>query len=233
MGKPKNLKARSEILKAASRLLCEYGYNQTSYAAIAQSVGCSKALVQQYFPQKSMFILDFNECLRSCAIDFFREHHMQQKEKEIDTFIIGQIYYGSYISPYLRHLFRDVISNRDLMRMIEEHNNEWMLGYLNTYRELITQQVKYSLINSIGGLYEVLYYFVANNETDYSLIMPFMINSNHNFFKYTRTSSEITKTKIKRYQMKPKLLDEAIKHVVSRITKGMAFGLDMSPGADV
>ncbi len=227
MAKPKNIVARNTILSAARRLRCQYGYDKTSYSLIAKEAGCTKTLVQQYFPQKAMFYLDFNECLRAYAIQFFRERGLQHKEREIDTFVIGQIYYCSLISPRLSHLFRDIIRDRDLMRLVEDCNNDWMLGYLETYRQIITKQVRYSMINSIGGLYEVLYYFVNNNETDYSIIMPFMINSNYNFFQYSKTEMQITKARMRKHQLGSDLLEEAIEYVFAGLSGGDAPGQDL------
>jgi len=57
-GRPRSVKAREAILRAASELLLERGLDAISMDAVAQRAGASKATIYRWWPSKELVALD-------------------------------------------------------------------------------------------------------------------------------------------------------------------------------
>ncbi|MGI6590113.1 MAG: TetR/AcrR family transcriptional regulator [Eggerthellaceae bacterium] len=165
MGRPRNYKLKERIAKAACALFREQGYDDTSYADIAQACGIRKNLVQYHYPRKELFAIAFMERVLAEAQAALGYSNEDLRDDFGAIYRVGVCYFeyllreGGY-----RTFLQDVIRNRDLTERILAFNIQWALERSNvdaSHGDPEGDMVR-SVVASMGGFYELLYYCLKN-----------------------------------------------------------------------
>jgi AcrR family transcriptional regulator len=157
MARPKNEKNREAIAAEAWRLFFELGYEETTYQAVADRCGVTRALVQHYFPAKIDFAVGlFRDILNklALALDGFPYEHRFQ-----NLLLIGESFFGYLLkNTNSRRLTVDILSSRTLTAKVLAFNIEWAEGFIKIapspqYVETFSDNVT----SAMGGFYELLF----------------------------------------------------------------------------
>lgn len=136
----------------------ELGYEATSYREIASACGCTRPLVQHYFPKKELLAIEFVKRLLILAETYVDEHGLRTGDDFADLYIIGQVYFSFLLADERMQRFSlDVVSSRPLTEQVLAFNASWALGYMDVAPAVDARRVTDDTIMAMGGFYEVLY----------------------------------------------------------------------------
>lgn len=155
MARPKNTEAEKKIFQSGFRLLLEEGYESTSYRAIAEASGQSRAFVQHYIPKKELLLERFIERL----LDIFDER-AAGKRNACDPYesmvLTGQLYFAFLFDERVRPLSIDILQDRSACESVIAANEIYQAHKAHTSPSE-QQQLSDELARIIGGSYEVVY----------------------------------------------------------------------------
>lgn len=161
MVRPKNGKKKAEIVRCAAMLFRKVGYTATTYQAIADEMGESRALIQHYFPQKSEFATIFFSTLSHSVTEVLDSAGKLHGDKYIDFYLVSQVYYAYLTTNEPTKLFvEEVLGDRCLSDEVLLLNLEWMTEFL---REETAEEAAWSLDSILvrgGGLLTFIHYWL-------------------------------------------------------------------------
>lgn len=163
MARSENGEARRAIEQAAFDLFAEVGYAKTSYSAIAERCGITKALVQYYFRKKEELALGLLTRLLEESIDGLglRGSDAPEAGRFGELWRIGTAYFDRMLclapSGY-RTFLQDVLASRELTGDVLAFNVGWACSYLGRDAASLGSDASDDVIMSMGGFYELLYH---------------------------------------------------------------------------
>lgn len=96
-----NVVPSDEILAAAARLFTEFGYEKTSFTAIANAVGIQRASLYHYFPNKEALLLEIGAPWMRPLVDLIEQFDREDEPGDLQLYRYLRIdmrYIGS--APY-------------------------------------------------------------------------------------------------------------------------------------
>lgn len=152
--------------------MIEKGYAKTSYTDIANRSGCTRALVQYYFPKKDAFITDFVDQLLACVDNYASKAKLTCGSCFIDFSVTGFLYFQFLLkNEQLRPLALDLITHRGTSRISIERMASWQ----HRYKELAgidDSVITDAVLMAVGGAHELIYHHLENNlEIDIRLLV--------------------------------------------------------------
>lgn len=203
MGKAKNIEAREHIYTGAIRLFSENGYNKTSFTDIAKDCGVKRALVQYYFPYKEIFMQEFlTRCLSGIA-DQAADLDPERFDSIGIAYYMGAVSFAFLInSPKMQKISPDIIRSRQMTEALMPMYSLWDQKLTGAqFSEEIT-------VMSIGGAYDLLYYYIQTGKTvDSSYITE---KSFDIFTGLHGISQQDAKNRLDRYRLSSQELSDAV-----------------------
>lgn len=161
MPRKENAEAKEAIRQAAFAAFRERGYAATSYTAIAERCGMSRALVQYYFKKKEDLALSLFTLLLEQSVDLLGYAHPEGPEENrfAELYRIGQVHFA-YLTREdgYRCFLEDVLGSRELTEDVLAFNGTWAFRYLGRGAEELDAATMDSVVMSMGGFYELLYH---------------------------------------------------------------------------
>lgn len=166
------------IRRAAFGLLMSKGFSKTSYSDIAEASGCTRALVQYYFPKKEELLNEFISRLIVLSDMHLVNRGLKTDSCFIDFYVTGYMHFyflleNSAILP----LTRDVIARR-------AHSQtalSLMVDWTTRYEELANKNptdITAAVFMSVGGAYEyIAYQLDSGKSVDIPLLLERTIGS--------------------------------------------------------
>lgn len=154
MARPRNEEAEAEIRACAYSMLLHEGYAATSYGAIADATGYSRAFVQHYLPKKVEMM---GACLSDllARIDAAVDELRPGEEPLVAMFLTGQAYFSLLCDARLRSFALDLLESRSLTEAALKANEDYPLGNRGAVGFLSGGSDE--VVRTMGGTYEVLY----------------------------------------------------------------------------
>jgi len=158
VARPKNIAGRDRVASAARRLFLTRGYTETSYAEIANACGCTRSLVQLYFPKKQLLAIDFFDKLLTAAIDYLTEHNMRTGNDFADMYVIGQLHFWFLLTDdNLRRFTLDILASRALTEEVLAFDAQWGFNFVAADPAVRESRLTGDTVMAMGGFYELLY----------------------------------------------------------------------------
>ncbi len=166
------------IRRAAFKLLMSKGFSKTSYSDIAEESGCTRALVQYYFPKKEELLNDFISRLLILS-----DRHLVNRGLKTDSCLLV-----FYVTGYLHFFFllensailpltRDIIARRTHSQTALS----LMVDWTSRYDELACkdqEDITTAVFLAVGGAYEYIAYRLDSGESiDIPLLLERIIGS--------------------------------------------------------
>lgn len=168
VARPKDNETRKQIQRATFELFAEVGYAKTSYSAIAQRCGMTKALVQYYFKKKEDLAIDLmNMMLENCIDDLgYRNANSSEGARFEEMVRIGEEYFARILATngYTQFL-TDILASRELTETVLAFNAQWAFSYLDRPGDELSQAAIDTVVLSMGGFYELLYHTLKEGRT--------------------------------------------------------------------
>lgn len=167
MARERNPQTIAAISDAAWNLFQKKGYAKTSYSEIAKAAGVNRSTTQDYFPNKRLLAADALGRLRAWA-----EKAASQTYPEVDDpfamqYIIGQIYIAALLTNNeSKRFFCEVLEDRALTDEMILLDLSWSADKIshNDSSYFSKMESRQNLIVAMGGLYELIYFCVQNDE---------------------------------------------------------------------
>lgn len=163
MARPRNKETEKIIEKCASELFVYEGYEKTSYTKIAEKSGLTKTLVQYYYPKKSELALSIFQRVLDQILEKSKKENLLTNNKYENLLMIGCVYFDILLKQAKKFTL-DIIGSRELTSEILGFDIEWGTKYLLGTEDAISTEIRYVLIRSMGGFYELLYYCLKNDK---------------------------------------------------------------------
>ena len=165
MPRPKNNELHEQMTREARRLFIEKGYVATSYADIAQACGVAKTNVQQHFPAKDRFITDFHRDLLDELDAYLADQDKRTNNYYVNLYHIGQLLFAFLLnSEAMRRFTMEIISDRNLTEIMIDQEVEWATNYEVGFSKEELSRFEDDIAMIMGGIYELLYRKLRNNE---------------------------------------------------------------------
>lgn len=206
MARPRNEKAREEILRQAADLFSKNGYNATSLADIARACGIEKTKVQYYFPYKENLIREFLDRCLSLIADMTEELDKQRFDELGKAFYMGAVSFDFIAnSKRMQKMSGDIIESRSL-------TSSFMPSYFRFDQWLMKEPFNEDAnVMAIGAVYDLLYHYICNGKKIDS--RKFVENS---YFIFTSFHG-MTRAEAARRLEKLSLTDEEIRHASKKV----------------
>lgn len=160
MGRPKNIQNKNTVAAFAYKLFMQYGYNKTTYKEIANTSGCSQGLVQHYFPNKELLILEFLSKVMSITEKFIIERSFKTDNDFVNLYLIGQIHFSFLLkNREISALAIDIISSRAITEQMLDFEQNWTFIFLEADPSLKAEMALNTAI-AVGGVYELGYKYL-------------------------------------------------------------------------
>ena len=165
MPRPKNKELHEQMTREARRLFMEKGYIATSYADIADACGVAKTNVQQHFPSKGRFIADLYRDLLDELDAYLAEQGQRTDSYFVNLYHIGQLLFTFLLdSEPMRRFTTEIISDRNLTEVMIDQEVEWATNYEVGFSKEELRRFEDDIAMIMGGIYELLYRKLRNNE---------------------------------------------------------------------
>lgn len=155
MARPRNAQMEQAVYDCGFRLLLNRGYAATSYQAIADEVGTTRALVQHYLPRKELLLRSFIEKL----LAFFDEWVVSERGQIglwENLALTGQLYFSFLFYDRARDFAREFLSDRNASLAVIDANKAYQ--HAKTAEEQEDERfLSDELVRIIGGSYEVVF----------------------------------------------------------------------------
>lgn len=167
MPRTRNLETERSIRAATWRLFLERGIEATSYTDISRASGISRPLVQRYFPKKELLVKECVAAIRTAAVRTCDEALDMPDDPLTRLYLLGQVNVAEYFhSEGIRRIMLDVFSSRLLTQQTIDDGFLWTVAEILPDRpELARTDEPDELIMATGGLYELLYVYLAKGAT--------------------------------------------------------------------
>jgi AcrR family transcriptional regulator len=170
MARPQNIQLKAQISRASRRLFREYGYDATSYSAIAKACGISRNLVQYHFPKKELLAIDFMERVLQAAQQALGLTSASLQGDFGRIYQVGVCYFAYLLHEPdgYRTFLLDIVRSRDLTEDVLAFNVQWALKRSQDGRTtpdddvVVDDAVMRAVIVRMGGFYELLYHCLKN-----------------------------------------------------------------------
>lgn len=160
----KEYSTKEEISYAARQLFLTVGFENASYAAIAEASGKQKTNVQKHFPKKDLFVYDFFSDLLTFTNAYFVEHGNRPEDYYQSLYVVGQIHFAFLLStPEMRRFTVDILSHRDLTETLINLDMDWATQYLDRFSLKEEEQFRDNVALVMGGVYELIYRRLTTN----------------------------------------------------------------------
>ena len=154
---------KTNIVRAGYRLLLSRGIKATTYAALAEASGCSRALVQYHIPVKARLATEL-------VIDLVAGIEVQIKNLELSgleltayRFMVVQTYYAFLLDPRIRPFTVDLLSDRAILTAAMAEEIEWNSRILGL-DDAADRSVVDRAVVALGGTHELLYWQLTRGE---------------------------------------------------------------------
>ncbi|WP_165062122.1 TetR/AcrR family transcriptional regulator [Adlercreutzia sp. ZJ154] len=166
------------IRRAAFKLLMNKGFSKTSYSDIAETSGCTRALVQYYFPKKEELLNDFMARLLILSDKHLVNRGLKTDSCFIDFYITGYMHFFFLLeNDTMLPLTSDIIDRRTHSQTALSLMVDWM----NHYEELAckdTEDITAAIFMTVGGAYEyIAYQLDLGKNVDIPLLLERTIGS--------------------------------------------------------
>lgn len=149
-------RTRDQLAAAVSACLLERGLEATTYRSVAEHAGCSRALVQYYYPQKSAFVEGFLTRMGDETVAALERAGIPGEDLLAGLYPFLQLHFSLLASDRLRPLATDVLARRDITSQVMRADQRWTL--LARHAPSLTQaQARYRYGMVVGGSYDLLY----------------------------------------------------------------------------
>ncbi len=167
MPKVRNEQTEQAIRSAAWRLFFEKGVDATSYSGLAEVSGVSRPLVQRYVPKKELLVEWCVSEIRRAAVEVCDEAYPQQLDPLSRLYLRGQVNVATYFAcEGVQRLMLDVFSSREMTQRTIAEGFRWTVSHtLPDRTELLEADEPDELIMAMGGLYELIYTYLARGKT--------------------------------------------------------------------
>ena len=166
MPRPKNSDLEQKIRDVAWQQFLEHGYEQTSYASIAEACEISRGLVQYHFPKKQILAIQLMQdaLVQSQTALECSDSDMQHDLSSL--YAVGCVFFTYFLqsSGGRRFLF-DIIQSRDLTEEVLAFNASWAFERINIQGQTQQKRLMHTVIVQMGGFYELLYHCLKNDES--------------------------------------------------------------------
>lgn len=150
------------IRRAAFSLMMEKGFSRTSYTDIAEASGCTRALVQYYFPKKDRIIVEFIERVLELSEEYIVRRGMKTDSCFEDFYLTGYIHFYVLLNnESLLPLTRDIVSSRERSAITISEMERWQHRYPE-FEGIDSARITDAILFSIGGAYELINHHLAN-----------------------------------------------------------------------
>lgn len=170
---------KKELIRcSAFKLLMNKGFSKTSYSDIAHASGCTRALVQYYFPKKEELLNDFVS-----RLIILSDRHLVNRNLKTDSCFID-----FYVTGYMHFYF--LLENDDVMPLTRDiiarraHTQtalSLMVAWMKRYEEMAPKSqddITAAMFISVGGAYEyIAYQLDLGNDIDIPLLLERTIGS--------------------------------------------------------
>lgn len=165
MARPRNIAGRDRVASAARRLFLTRGYTDTSYSEIADACGCTRSLVQLYFPKKQLLAIDFFDKLLTAAIDYLDDHNMRTGNDFADMYVIGQLHFWFLLTDdNLRRFTLDILGSRALTEEVLAFDAQWGFNFVGADTTVRESRLTSDTVMAMGGFYELLYQSLKHDQ---------------------------------------------------------------------
>lgn len=158
-----NIKGKLDT--AVMELLVEQGLSATTYRSVADRVGCSRAVVQYYFPQKASFVQGFLEREAEEIRAYLEGHDLTDGSPVANAYAFFQIQFALQASPHFRAMATDVLASRELTSSLVGDMETWLSIASDVVSSMDSfGRRRFSLV--LCGAYDLLYLALVNDEFD-------------------------------------------------------------------
>lgn len=165
MARPRNDELKAEIQEQAWRLFHARGYDAATYAAIAEACGISRNLVQYHFPKKELLAIGLMDRVLEEAEAALRVEAADGGNEFSAMCATGTCYFEFFLQDAGWCAFLlDIISSRSLTESVLAFNASWAFERVGEPEGGELDEVMRTVIISMGGFYELLYYCLKNDK---------------------------------------------------------------------
>ena len=165
MARPRNEELKAKIQREAWRLFHESGYDAATYAAIADACGISRNLVQYHFPKKELLAISLMDRVLEEAEAALAEQATEGSNDFSAMCAAGTCYFEFLLQDEgYRNFLLDIISSRSLTESVLAFNASWAFERVGEPEGGELDEVMRTVIISMGGFYELLYYCLKNGK---------------------------------------------------------------------
>lgn len=164
MGRAKNMEKRRFVEACAFQLFMEVGYQNASYARIAERSGLTKSAVQALFPQKEQLAVSFIHHLERNSEEYLEQQGLLSDNAFANLYLIGQVHF-IFLTRCTRAkaFFFDLLSSRALTSSVVAFDNRFALDYIGKTSATEHEDLYEDLVISMGGMYELMYHRMSHN----------------------------------------------------------------------
>lgn len=161
MARPRNEQEEQRIYHTGFRMLIESGYKSTSYQAIADASGQSRAFVQHYIKKKEQLLERFIKELLD-HMDVWVLEHRNIRDIYTNFALTGQLYFAFLFNERVQPLAMDMLGDRNISLVVIEANTAYQ-QHKSHQTAARQNKLLQEIVRLIGGSYELAYYCLCNN----------------------------------------------------------------------
>lgn len=168
MPRAKNLGLTRAVECAAGQSFLSVGYNATSYQAIADAAGTTRANVQYVAGKKENLLMRFMERVLNVVADFAAEWRGPFSSDYEGMFAVAQLSFAlSFHSEGFSKIAMDTLRDRDLTSEMLMLDYRWAFAYQRLDEEQAQGDSRHQdrIIMAMGGFYELLYFHLSRGTT--------------------------------------------------------------------